>query len=268
MKVKIADLKKTLFVRTGLDQDHALALADLIESGVELHPINITKDGVVVDGRHRIEAHELCQKTEIEAEIVEVTGGEVGLLAAGYKYNAGGSLPPSREDTEHTIQLMLDGGASKKTIADLLGLPISLTRKYIGMIESKIKRQKLQRAVAAVTDGGRTAAQAAEQHEVDLGSLKESLSGYRKKSKAEGIAEIQHSLTTSFKSLSQKNAALIRGLLEKLEDGDVSAKQVKEVLDHISDLLKGSTRSVADWRKRFEAKSGTGKASKEATKKA
>jgi hypothetical protein len=234
----------------------------LVESGVTLPPIKITKDGVVVDGRHRIEAHELCQKTEIEAEIVEVAGGQAGLLAASFKYNFGGSLPPTTADTEHTIQLLLDCGASKKAVADMLSLPVSLTRKYIGMIESKVKRQKLQRAVAAVTDAGLTAAQAAEKHDVELDSLKESLSGHRKKAKLEGIDEIQRSLTTTHKSLSQKNAALIRDMLTKFEDGDVNAKQVREVLVHIEGLQKRSARSVADWRKRFEAMPGVGKAGK------
>ena len=266
MKVKISDLKKILFVRIGLNQDHALQLADLVENGVELSPIKITKDGVVVDGRHRIEAHELCQKTEIEAEIVEVVGGEAGLLAAGFKYNFGGSLPPTTADTEHTIQLLLDCGASKKAVADMLGLPVSLTRKYIAQIESKIKRQKLQRAVTAVTEGGLTAAQAAEKHGVEPESLKETLSGHRKKAKREGIEEIQRSLTTTHKSLSQKNAALIRDLLIKFEDGDVTAKQVREVLVHIEGLQKRSASSVADWRKRFEAKLGGGKGSKEVKK--
>jgi hypothetical protein len=63
ISVRIEDLQMNLFVRWQLNEEHALYLAELIENGVLLPPIKITPDMVVIDGRHRIEAHILLNRT-------------------------------------------------------------------------------------------------------------------------------------------------------------------------------------------------------------
>lgn len=249
--VALKDLQMNLFVRQVLNQDHALFLAELIENGVELPPIRITRERVVIDGRHRIEAYELNNRVEIKAEVEEV-GTENELIAEAYKANIGGSLPPTPQDTEHTIMLLLERGEAMKRIGELLGLPAGMARKYINSVKSKTSRQKLMRATTAITDGGLTIAKAAEQYDVDPDKLKEILSGHRRKHK-QGVAEIQRGLTSSHKSLSMKNAALIRRLLEKYEDGDVTEGHVNDIFVHIEQLQKRAARAVSDWKKRFDA---------------
>jgi hypothetical protein len=251
--VAIKDLKFNLFVRQVLNQDHALFLAELIEGGVKLPPIKITPELGVIDGRHRIEAYELNNQTEIEAEIMDIKN-ETELIAKAYRANIGGSLPPTPQDTEHTIMLLLERGEAKKRIGELLSLPAGMARKYISSVQSKASRQKLMRAAAAVTDGGLTVAKAAEQHNVDMEKLKEVLSGKKHKRKW-GIAEVQRKLTKLYRSVSQTNARCIRSLLEKHEDGDVTEKQVRDIFAHFDNLQKQSSRSVAEWKKRFEAMS-------------
>lgn len=250
--VKIAGLKTNLFVREGLNEGHVLYLADLIDGGTELPPILITRDMEIVDGRQRKEAFELNKRTEIPATFVDVRD-DIQLIAMAYQANVGGSLPPTQQDTEHTIQLLLRRGVPKKQIADLLGLPASMARKYVNDVQSKTARLQLQKAVTAVTEAGLTIAKAAETYGVDLDKLKEIISGRRRKHKA-GVADIQRGLSSTHKSLSLKNAALVRSLLEKYEDGDVSEKQAREIFEHIEDLQKKASRTFADWRKRFEAK--------------
>lgn len=249
--VALKDLKLNLFVRQALNQDHALFLAELVENGVRLPPIKITRERVVIDGRHRIEAHELNGRTEIVAEIVEIDD-ETDLIAEAYKANIGGSLPPTPQDTEHTIMLLLERGEPMKRIGDLLGLPAGMARNYINSVKSKASRQKLMKAAASITEGGLTVAKAAEQYEVDPDKLKEILSGHKRKH-SQGVSEIQRGLTRTYKSLSSRNAALIRGLLEKYEDGDVTERQVRDIFTHIEQLQKRSTRSVSDWKKRYES---------------
>jgi ParB-like chromosome segregation protein Spo0J len=258
--VALKDLKVNLFVRQALNQDHALFLAELIENGVELPPIRITSGCVVIDGRHRIEAHELNDRVEIKAEIVDVKT-ENEMIAEAYKANVGGSLPPTPQDTEHTIMLLLERGEAMKRIGEMLGLPAGMARKYINSVKSKTSRQKLMKAASAITDGGLTVAKAAEQYEVKLEKLKEILSGHKRKNK-QGISEIQRGLTKTHKSLSQKNAALIRSLLDKYEDGDVTERQVREIFSHIDQLQKRAARAISDWKKRFDSANGkTAKAS-------
>ena len=180
VSVLISDLNKNLFVRQELDQNHVLYLAELIEAGVVLNPIEITPDMAVIDGRHRIEAAELNSQVEIKARIVSISD-ESELVARAYRANVGGALPPTQEDTEHTVLLLLDRGVANKRIGELLGLPASLARKYVNEVQFKLKRQHLQRAVLAVTEGGLTVAKAAEQYAVEPAQLKEALSGKKKK---------------------------------------------------------------------------------------
>lgn len=258
--VALADLKSNLFVREALNQDHALFLAELVEHGVQLPPIKITSEGAVIDGRHRIEAYELNNRTKIECEVVKVAT-ETELIAMAYKANIGGSLPPTAQDTEHTIMLLLDRGETMKRIGELLGLPAGMARKYINSVRSKISRQKLMKAASAITNGGLTVAQAAEQYGVEPEKLKEILLGHKRKHQ-HGVSEIQRDITKTHKSLSQRNAALIRGLLDKYEDGDVTERQVREIFAHIEQLQKRANRSVRDWKKRFDsANSRTAKVS-------
>ena len=97
-----------------------------------------------------------------------------------------------------------------------------------------------------------TVSKAAEQYAVDVNKLKETLSGTRRKHK-QGIVEIQRSISQNHRSLSHKNAVLVRNLLDKFEDGDVSEKQVCSIFTHIEQLQKRSNRNVLDWKKRFES---------------
>lgn len=250
-RVEIKKLKANLFVRQSLNQEHVIYLGELIENKIKLPPIRITPDGTIIDGRHRVEAYELNDFQEIEAEVVEVES-EVDIIALAYQANVGGSLPPTPKDTEHTITTLLERGETKKRIAELLGLPISMTRKYLENIQVKIGRKKLARAIEAVTEGGLTAAKAAEQHGVGLEKLREALSGQKNKRKW-GMVEVQRNLTRSYRSLSQKNACLLRSLREKFEDGDVTLSQIAKIIAHINSLQKRSSRAISDWEKRFKA---------------
>jgi len=257
-KILIKDLKTNLFVRSSLDQDWALQLAEFLDAGKKLKAIEINQENVVIDGRHRIEAHELCNLTEIEY-VVTHTKDENDLIARAYKANVGGSLPPRVEDTEHTIRLLLQRDAGLKEIADMLALPPSIARKYAANVRSKDERAKIHRAAMAVTEGGLTVAKAAEQHGADEDKVREVLGGKSKKHK-KGVEEMQRSLTQQFKSNSSKIAALMRSVFEKYEDGDVSTRQVTDIIDHVENLLKRSHRNLTDWKKRFAASNGSAKA--------
>ncbi len=253
-KVLIKDLVVNLFVRRALDQDHAIYLAELIEGGITLPPIEVTADLAVVDGRHRIEAYELNGIKEIDVIYVDLEN-ETDLIAAGYRANLGGPLPPSREDTEHTIMLLLDRGATKKSIGELLALPAGMARKYIAEVQSKTARAKLLKAAAAVTDGGLTVAKSAEQYGVDLEKLKQTLSGTRRKQKT-GIGDLRRIISMRHRSTSTKDSVMVRSLMDKLEDGDVTERQVSEIFDHLEQLLDRSSRRLSDWRKRLNATTG------------
>ena len=261
MPKKLIDTIETnLFVRNRLDQDWAIQLAELLDAGTSLSPIKITQNNfypemekkwLMVDGRHRIEAHLLLNLTEIDYEIVQVRN-EQELIALAYKSNLGGSLPPRKEDTEHTVRLLIERKVLVKDIAEMLGLPASITRKFVTEIKSKDKRAKEMRAVAAVTEGGLTIPKAAEQYDADEDRVREILGG-RGRKHAKGIEETQRTLTALQRSHSQKVAKIMKALSEKYEDGDVSGRQVAAILDHVEASHKNFSRRIVDWKKRFAA---------------
>jgi ParB-like chromosome segregation protein Spo0J len=261
--VKLAELETNKFVRKELDQDHIMYLAELVANGVEMKdPIEVTPtpEGKleIVDGRHRKEAYELNDRTEGKVRVIEFDSVSE-MIAYAYRANTGGSKPPTPADTEHTITQLIEQGETHKYVSELLGLPTGMVRRYVKDIQSKLNRTKLARAAESVTEGGLTMAKAAEQHDVPPDKLKEVLSGHRRKNNRLGIADVHRGLTSQYKSHSQKQAAALKKLLEKFEDGDVSKKQLEEIFAHIEKLQKAATRSVSDWKQRFVALNGHGK---------
>lgn len=249
---QIEDLKLDLYVRQTLNSERILQLAELMENGIEVEPIQITPDGRVIDGRHRIEAHELLKRTEIVCEIVEVRD-DLQLISLAYKANTGGALPPTRADTEHVVMLLLNHGATHRSIGEHLGLTMSLARKYIGAVKARMERAKLRSAADAVAEGNLTAAQAATQFDVDLQALKLHIGGDKKRKKT--VAIFLTELTTLHRSAGSKLGKAMKNVLEMYEDGELTVTQAKEVIEKLEELQKAQARNTANWKKRLVAKS-------------
>jgi len=253
IRVRLAELQKNLFVREALDHDHVLYLAQLIENGVKLRPIQITADKVVVDGRHRIEAYYLNDIEEIDAEVVEVRD-EISLIAKAYSANVDGSRPPSIADTEHTVLALLERKLPKKRIGEMLGLPANLARRYVDNVESKMNRAKLQRAVASIRDGGLNVPQAAAKYEVEERKVREYMSPSRRQKRESAVETTQRKLSMNYKSMNLSHANLFRLLINKFDDGDLTINQMNTIFAHLERLQKTSLRTAGEWKKRFEAK--------------
>jgi hypothetical protein len=260
--VKIADLKVDLYVRQQLNQDHALELAALLEAGVVLPPIKITSEFVVVDGRHRIEAYKVLGLAEIECEVVDGLKDEVAIISMAYQANTGGSLPPTREDTEHTITELLARKVAKARIAEILALPPSLAKKYVQNVESKVTRSKIRKVLWRVANERVTLEQASAEESVDPEKVKEAMPGGRPGRKRHSLAaDFQRNLTHLGKSAARKYAAILKDLLDKVGDGDVTVNQACEIFAHVERLQKANARATADWKARFDASCKNGRKS-------
>jgi len=249
--VKIEDIKQEVFVRKELSEDRWLQFAMWIDEGVDVGRPTLTEKYVVIDGRHRIRAFQYLGKKEIECEIVDLKD-EVDMISEAWKANQGGALPPTQEDTELTVHELDKRGVKVQEIAKLLGLPPGITRTYIKNIRSKNKRITIKRAADAVAVGGLRATESAEKHKVPLRDLQQ----YLKKAPPDpkGIPQIKRRLSHQYKSLAQKNGALLGDLMKKLEDGDASEVQVFGLLTHIERLQLQGHNTISNWRQRFEAK--------------
>jgi ParB-like chromosome segregation protein Spo0J len=245
---KISDLLIKCYVRAKLDEEWVMHLAELIQNKVSLPPILITRDNVVIDGRHRVEAHQLNDLKEIVCEIVDITD-EINLISQAFKENTGGALPSKPKDIEHVVSMLLERNVPMKDISNLLGLPTNLVRRYCKDVKSRIARAKMQRARDAVSSG-MTSPRAAEEFGVDLETLRAHISGSRRR-KQNLAMEIKTGLTKTYRGLGQKNANACRKVVEQYQDGDITEKQVIAVFNQIDGLIRRSHQSVEGWRARF-----------------
>lgn len=254
-KVKLSELKCTFFVRTQLDQEHVLKLADLYLAGVALPPLKITQANEVVDGRHRKEAMEVAflqPHREIDVEVVSEDGSPE-LIALALKSNEGGSKQPTRADIVHTIRLMLLERASEKRIYDLLAdvYPKAVVRKYLEAAKRTLKRSAIQAAKEDVANGS-TVKEAAEKHGIEVVDLKKAIApsvGINQDRLKVTLREI----TNRYFALSRANQALAKRMVMGYADGDVNEGAVSAILEKIDFLSKRQVRQVEDWRLRFSA---------------
>lgn len=249
--LKIEEVRLEVYVRTKLNETKVLEYAELMEAKVNFPPIEVNQDNIIIDGRHRYEAAKLCSHDKIACTVTR-TKDEADLISRAYRANAGGSLPPSREDTEHTIMSLLERGTKADDIAPMLNVPPSIAKKYIATVKSKIKRGKLVRAAAEVAAGKITVDDAASKYGLKPKDLGEFIEGNptRKASDLEGL---KRGLTISFTSSSHKSAGTLKRALDRFEDGDLSEKQVRAVFKHLSSLQERSSKAMEGWLKRFEA---------------
>lgn len=253
--VEIAKLQTNLFVRTCLNQDHAMMLGLAMEHGERLPPIQVTREFVVIDGRHRIEAHLLNSCKAIECEIIDVTD-ETELIRLAYRANAKSSLPPTQDDTEHTVALLLERKVTMKRIGELLALPASLARTLVKHVESKIMRKKVAKAIALVANGKYTTEQAAAEVGVPLGAVQDAMTPPKNRKRHSDAGEIQRSITRLGRSTARKYSALLQELLKKVEDGDITVKAAAQIFQHVERLHRANSRSTAGWKARFEVANG------------
>lgn len=248
VQVALKDLDTNLFVRALLNDEHVLYLAELIEGGTKLPPIQITPDGRVIDGRHRVEAYVLNDMAIIEATVRDISG--LDLIVEAHNANVGGSLPPTTQDLEKVVKQMMDAKASIKETSKLLHIPPDIVRRYRRTIQSKIARAKMQRAKMDVLSSNISVARAAEKHGVELQKLREALGG-KKPRRVSIFADLQLRINTVHRSFGQTQAAILRKVSEFYEDGELSRNQVEELLQSMKKFNNKNGRSIDDRKKRI-----------------
>lgn len=265
--ITLSELKTQWFVRKQLNQDHVLMLAELYEASFAdakdevaaskaLPAILVTEadEGVyeLVDGRHRKEAMELAGLKQARAEVV--TGlSPTELIALAAKANVGGSLPPSREDIQFTVEQMLSRLGMKVTEVKraLDWLPISVLNKYLRNAQRSIADKRLKLALQAVASG-QALKEAAKAYDVAEEVLSEAIAGKKSKSKA-GLGQINSALTNQFRSHGTVTGRIMNKVLEDYRNGEISKVAAEDAIAHAENLVNKLLLRAADWRNRLRA---------------
>lgn len=109
---------KSLYPRDNFDNE----LVNTYRTSIELlPPIKITENHILIDGYHRLLAHRLEKKEEIEAEIFLITSPQEILLAA-IQLNATHGKQLTKEEKQRWARELYKAGIDEATILQVLSI--------------------------------------------------------------------------------------------------------------------------------------------------
>lgn len=256
-RIAIKELRETsdtlIDVRRGLNDDHVLYLAGLIEGGTRLPPPQVTsRNRTIVDGRHRIAAHDLLGHKEVTVELVPERS-EADLYFAAMKANYGGALPPTVTDITHTIKKLLELNVPQKTIVERLPFPAAISRKYLSYVRSNENKDNTYRALEALREGRITLTEAAKKYNVSPVILQKALETKRDRA---NLGSLKSVVSRRMRAIATANGKNIKRVKELIDDGEWTILQGQEFLAHIDHTINTIKKTHADHMSRFIAEYG------------
>lgn len=255
-KIKLKDLKVSLFVRKNLDHDRVLHFAEMMENGVKFPPILVDKNGDIIDGRHRFEAMSLIELLECECDVYEFVN-EAEKISLAFTSNTGGALPPTEDDIRHVIKLLLDKKIPQNQFADILKLPPSICRKLTEMVKTHEKNIRINKALRVIADDDVSLNQAAATYGVNPDDLKKKIGGRGPKKKVTTL----NTFLEEFESHNRSAGQFMRGQLIKLsrlvEDGHANSNDIKLVLKRGRKNANNWLKLLDNYEKRLQQLNGS-----------
>lgn len=251
--IEISKLKDALDIRSTLNQEHVLYLWGLIDAGTELPPIKITKDNVIIDGRHRREAYIDAGIQIIKAEIIE-TDGTLSIVKRALQENIGGPLPPTKLDLYRSMLILVEKKYSKQRIVDefSLILPVRLVRSCYEHALWKSKNRKVNEALDLIRKSNLTPEKAAQLLDIPLQSIKDKLAD--RKTNMAGDANMRGTLQTMFSHFNKTLSRKISEIFQRYDDGELTKLDSEGTLKFLAKLIANQNRMYADWNKRWNYK--------------
>jgi predicted transcriptional regulator len=272
VKRQLAELKDDFVVRIELNRDHVDHLKDLIGAGVEMDPLLVSEDDdELIDGRHRKAAYLEIGIKEAECEI-RTFASQAEKIVAALHANVGGSLPPTHADVNHTMQILLTSGESRKSIIEMvserIGFPPKLIARHLDEVQSNMAKARLKKAASAVVNSGKTVHEAAAEEGVKLETLKKFLKveGETDDDRATSVNQVKSYLSTQFASLQCSQGQVLSKVLRELKDGLLTPEESQIVIEHVKKLTGRLNHHHEEWVKRFASHIGSTVEATEATK--
>jgi hypothetical protein len=255
IEIPLEKIQIKFFVRTGLNLEHVKFLRSLYEADETVTPIEVVETeekGIyeLIDGRHRIEAVREAGFLKIEAVVYKGLTQEQKILNA-ILANLGGALPPTLQDFEHTMELLIDLKMTRKEILDSFPLPTKITAVYYKLTMSKIYKQTIRKAVDLVIKGNVSVKDAALKFKVDLLDLRHAISS-SKEGRNTNIEDFLKGLEYSVRSLSGNLSKKTQAIIESFEAGDLSRNDLIRWSDRIRQSSKKLAATAEAMRVRLE----------------
>jgi len=134
-EIKEIEIKKELYPRENENPEKIKEYAENIE---RLPPITINQNNILIDGFHRLKAHHLRMKTEIEV-VIELCDDDKILMRA-IELNAKHGLQLSNKDKKRLAIQMFDGSNSKELV-NILSVSPDCFNKWVRDIRQQRERQ-------------------------------------------------------------------------------------------------------------------------------
>lgn len=112
----------------------------------KLPPIELAKDNTLIDGYHRLRAHQAEGKDKIEAEITNLSHSREVYLAAIEANNSHGQQLIQRDKKAVAQELRLKFRLEHEEIADKIGVSTSTARSYCTGANKEIREMRRERA--------------------------------------------------------------------------------------------------------------------------
>lgn len=258
--IRLDHIRVLFFVRTALNEERVEFFRQLYSENEAVTPITVAKipgsKGAeqyyeLIAGRHRVEGCAAAGFLSIQAFVEKFATEEDKILHAVAE-NVGGSMPPTTADYEHSMELLINSGMTKKDIVESFPLPKAISAKFYKLTLNKIYKRTVRKAVDAVLKGDISVKDASDKFKVHLEDLKKALNS-RESDRDTSISKLLSQLDFPFRSLGQSIGQKAKILIEAFESGEASNNDLEVYRNRIRTSIRHLNRNVENICGRFEA---------------
>jgi len=176
MKVKISKIRNIddLYPREEVDKKLVEAYSLNLD---ELPPIVLSKDMILIDGQHRLLAHSVAKRKEIEAEVLDITD-EKEIFREAIKRNAKHGKQFSIKEKQKLAKKLLKIGNKVKEIADDLAVSDRFVRKWTEK-EREEENEERNKRILDLYLRCETQERIAERENIALGTVSKTLTNFK-----------------------------------------------------------------------------------------
>jgi transcriptional regulator with XRE-family HTH domain len=254
--VKVKDVRTSFYVRAGLAKLDTLRVAylrSLIEAGVQLPPIEVTPDLLLLCGRHRLAAYAELDYEEIPVQVI-VRESPAEYIAYAFKDNATASLPPTRDDVRMVLQQLTAAGVTDRELVAMFVPPYSTAyiKQQLEWNRGNARHIKLRAAHNARNDENLTYEVAAARFGVSPDDLRQFARG-KQQDREWAVMALHKAIAGMNKSYGARLKQLLKDVESAYQASTLTVEEVFRLLREPQDYAHTILRRTKDAEERFAA---------------